>query len=195
MCDRPCPRESGCSSCWGCATCGAMHPCACPKPADRAIPTSGAVTRTPRDWQCQECGKRLTMQQADRAMSVGCPKCGGVDVDLVVSEGSKPADRAPARHSNRKRYHWSMAFSGRYTLRDATVPVTIIRVRRASRRAIGNYRGQPPLWDVYVGNECVGRSLESFGAAEALVPASAFELLPSAIVAPNAAQLLAGNAR
>ena len=36
-----------------------------------------------RDWRCQECGKRMTMAQADRAMSQGCAKCGGSDIELV----------------------------------------------------------------------------------------------------------------
>lgn len=37
-----------------------------------------------RDWQCMECGKRLTLRQAERAMygATGCPKCGSSDIDL-----------------------------------------------------------------------------------------------------------------
>ena len=42
------------------------------------------TTRKParRDWECLECGRKLTLRQAERASSVGCPKCGGVDIDL-----------------------------------------------------------------------------------------------------------------
>ena len=34
--------------------------------------------KTPKDWRCQECGKRLTLNQAEKASfgSAGCPKCG-----------------------------------------------------------------------------------------------------------------------
>jgi Zn finger protein HypA/HybF involved in hydrogenase expression len=40
----------------------------------------------PKDWQCQECGKRMTAKQAERATNGdrGCPKCGGFDIDLAV---------------------------------------------------------------------------------------------------------------
>lgn len=32
---------------------------------------------------CQECGKKFkSVRAAERAADVGCPKCGGVDVDL-----------------------------------------------------------------------------------------------------------------
>lgn len=39
-----------------------------------------------RDWQCQECGHRMTLAQAERASRnvQGCPKCGGADIDLAV---------------------------------------------------------------------------------------------------------------
>lgn len=34
-------------------------------------------------FRCQECGKRFkSTAAAERAANVGCPKCGGVDVDL-----------------------------------------------------------------------------------------------------------------
>jgi len=44
--------------------------------------------RALRDWQCLECGKRLTLKAAHRAMfgADGCPKCGGSDIDLYVPE-------------------------------------------------------------------------------------------------------------
>lgn len=44
-----------------------------------------APTRKPaavRDWKCEECGKRMTVAQASRAMSQGCAKCGGTDIQL-----------------------------------------------------------------------------------------------------------------
>ena len=54
-----------------------------------------------KDWQCQECGKLMTVQQAERAMTgtTGCLGCGGVDIDLApvfptamirVDEDGKP---------------------------------------------------------------------------------------------------------
>jgi predicted nucleic acid-binding Zn-ribbon protein len=39
----------------------------------------------PKDWQCMECGKRMTLRAAERATSEGCTKCGGSDIDLAVS--------------------------------------------------------------------------------------------------------------
>ena len=41
--------------------------------------------RVVKDWQCQECGKLLTLKQAERALSnaQGCPNCGGADIDLA----------------------------------------------------------------------------------------------------------------
>jgi predicted nucleic acid-binding Zn-ribbon protein len=36
------------------------------------------------DWQCLECGHRFrTVRAAMSAAMRGCPKCGGVDVDLA----------------------------------------------------------------------------------------------------------------
>lgn len=45
------------------------------------------MTNTTKDtnegWHCQECGKRfLTVKAAEKASFNGCPKCGGVDIDL-----------------------------------------------------------------------------------------------------------------
>ncbi len=35
-----------------------------------------------RPFQCNECGKKLTLKQAERAVyRDGCPKCGGADID------------------------------------------------------------------------------------------------------------------
>ena len=39
--------------------------------------------RATRDFECQECHKKMTLKQAERAASVGCPNCGGVDIDLA----------------------------------------------------------------------------------------------------------------
>ncbi len=49
-----------------------------------AVMTTQTTTKKAiRDWQCQECGKRMTLKQAERATSEGCPKCGGTDIDLA----------------------------------------------------------------------------------------------------------------
>lgn len=50
--------------------------------------------KQPKDWQCQECGKLLTLKQAEKAAfgSDGCPNCGGSDIDLVRIRGVKTAD-------------------------------------------------------------------------------------------------------
>jgi hypothetical protein len=38
---------------------------------------------------CLECGRRFrTARAAERAADNGCPKCGGVDIDLDVSRAS-----------------------------------------------------------------------------------------------------------
>jgi ssDNA-binding Zn-finger/Zn-ribbon topoisomerase 1 len=41
--------------------------------------------KAPKDWKCQECGKRMTLKAAERAMlgPNGCPKCGGSDIDMA----------------------------------------------------------------------------------------------------------------
>jgi len=59
------------------------------------------MTKTPKDWKCQECGKRMTLRAAEKASREGCPKCGGVDVDLdekvaraVIAAVSNPEHRA-----------------------------------------------------------------------------------------------------
>lgn len=42
--------------------------------------------KAPRDWECAECGHRMTAKRALSAMygitSGGCPNCGGMDIDL-----------------------------------------------------------------------------------------------------------------
>ena len=38
-----------------------------------------------KGWKCNECGKLMSLKQAEKAsFSVeGCPKCGGSDIDLA----------------------------------------------------------------------------------------------------------------
>ncbi len=38
-----------------------------------------------KDWKCQECGKLMTLKQAEKASfsDRGCLKCGGSDIDLA----------------------------------------------------------------------------------------------------------------
>lgn len=37
-------------------------------------------------FKCQECGRKFkTAKSAERASMDGCPKCGGVDIDLDVT--------------------------------------------------------------------------------------------------------------
>lgn len=46
-------------------------------------------------YACQECGKKFkTTKAAERASNNGCPKCGGVDIDLDTS----PAGTTPRKH-------------------------------------------------------------------------------------------------
>jgi predicted nucleic acid-binding Zn-ribbon protein len=41
---------------------------------------------------CLECGKKLrTARAAEKASYNGCPKCGGVDIDLDTTEGRHEA--------------------------------------------------------------------------------------------------------
>lgn len=43
-------------------------------------------------FSCMECGKKfLTVKAAERAADRGCPKCGGVDIDLTPVNKPKPA--------------------------------------------------------------------------------------------------------
>lgn len=45
-----------------------------------------AQAKVSKDWVCLECGKRMTLRRAEKAMSDadGCPGCGGADIDLYV---------------------------------------------------------------------------------------------------------------
>lgn len=37
------------------------------------------------EFECLECGKQFrTVRSAERAANEGCPKCGGVDIDLAL---------------------------------------------------------------------------------------------------------------
>lgn len=60
-------------------------------------------------WKCLECGKRFkTERQAERAFLYGCPRCGGVDVDIdvdAVREATRKALQATQkRGGNDERY-------------------------------------------------------------------------------------------
>jgi predicted nucleic acid-binding Zn-ribbon protein len=47
-------------------------------------------------FKCQECGKKFkTTQAAERASNNGCPKCGGVDIDLDVPDNAPGDPRGP----------------------------------------------------------------------------------------------------
>ena len=35
-------------------------------------------------YKCMECGRKFyTILSAEKAADIGCPKCGGVDIDLT----------------------------------------------------------------------------------------------------------------
>lgn len=45
------------------------------------------MTTTVKNWVCDECHRRMTAKQAERAMNKGCPKgCSGLDVHEVFAE-------------------------------------------------------------------------------------------------------------
>jgi Zn finger protein HypA/HybF involved in hydrogenase expression len=47
-------------------------------------------------FKCLECGRKFkTVKAAERAANSGCPKCGGVDVDLDCT-GREYVDVCPA---------------------------------------------------------------------------------------------------
>ena len=50
--------------------------------------TTKPKTTKIKDWACQECGKLLTLKQAEKASygCDGCPKCGGSDIFLASVE-------------------------------------------------------------------------------------------------------------
>ena len=47
-------------------------------------------TKEPKDWKCQECGKRMTLKAAEKATmgDKGCAGCGGVDIDLYTESAA-----------------------------------------------------------------------------------------------------------
>ena len=57
------------------------------------------MTKDPKLWQCQECGRRMTLRQAERAVygADGCSRCGGTDIELVeaVRVGAPPITPKP----------------------------------------------------------------------------------------------------
>jgi NAD-dependent SIR2 family protein deacetylase len=43
-----------------------------------------AMKGAPKDWMCLECGKKMNLRAAKKAMTLaGCPKCGGSDIDMA----------------------------------------------------------------------------------------------------------------
>ncbi len=53
----------------------------------------------PKLFECLECRRGFaTVKAAERAVSIGCPKCGGSDIDLFVpgwSFSSGPSPKLP----------------------------------------------------------------------------------------------------
>lgn len=47
------------------------------------------MAKAVKDWKCNECGHKMTFEQAEKAdRSVqGCPKCGGADFDQIPGGG------------------------------------------------------------------------------------------------------------
>lgn len=60
-------------------------------PASRYAAAPRAKRSPVKDWLCLECGRRMTLAAAERASSEGCPKCGGVDIDLATGTGADNA--------------------------------------------------------------------------------------------------------
>jgi predicted nucleic acid-binding Zn-ribbon protein len=51
-------------------------------------------------WYCQECGRAFkTTKAAERALSEGCPKCGGCDVDCMPPQTEAERAEAAQRRS------------------------------------------------------------------------------------------------
>jgi transcription elongation factor Elf1 len=38
-------------------------------------------TKEPKIFKCQECGRKMTVKQAEKAISYGCSNCGSIDID------------------------------------------------------------------------------------------------------------------
>jgi predicted RNA-binding Zn-ribbon protein involved in translation (DUF1610 family) len=49
-----------------------------------------------KDWQCMECGTRMTLKQAEQSSydAEGCPNCGGADIDLYCASSQSQTARA-----------------------------------------------------------------------------------------------------
>lgn len=53
------------------------------------------MTKQGSGFACMECGKKFrTIKGAEKASSIGCPKCGGVDIDLASPGEYRPSVRA-----------------------------------------------------------------------------------------------------
>ncbi len=37
-----------------------------------------------KEFECMECHKRLSIDEAELAMEEGCPGCGGSDIDVAI---------------------------------------------------------------------------------------------------------------
>lgn len=54
--------------------------------------------RAPKDWQCNECSRLMTLASAERAVyGHGCPGCGGADIEPAPLTPAYyvPATRTP----------------------------------------------------------------------------------------------------
>lgn len=52
------------------------------KSSKTAIKPDSKKAQAEKPFICCECGKALSAKAAEKAMSVGCPNCGGCDIDL-----------------------------------------------------------------------------------------------------------------
>jgi DnaJ-class molecular chaperone len=47
--------------------------------------------KAPKNWKCEECGKRYTLAQASRVLSTGCAAgCSGIDVYEILPAAVAP---------------------------------------------------------------------------------------------------------
>jgi DNA-directed RNA polymerase subunit RPC12/RpoP len=52
-------------------------------------------------FKCQECGRKFkTVKSAQRASNNGCPKCGGVDIDIDTDAYRCPECGGSERYSD-----------------------------------------------------------------------------------------------
>jgi DNA-directed RNA polymerase subunit RPC12/RpoP len=40
------------------------------------------AAKAPKDWKCEDCGRRLTFRQAEKASVEGCTRCNSTMVEL-----------------------------------------------------------------------------------------------------------------